>query len=66
MQLSLRNAPDHFIIHVGTNDLGSDKTARSIVNTTIDLPTSLKNDQHDVSISDIILRMDNANLNKNE
>ena len=44
MQPSLRNTPNHFILHVGTNDLVSDKTAESIANTTIDLATSLKND----------------------
>ena len=44
MQPSLRNAPKHFILHVGTNDLDSDKTAESIVNTIIDLARSLKDD----------------------
>ena len=33
MQPSLRNAPNHFILHVGTNDLDSDKTAKNIANT---------------------------------
>ena len=63
MQPSLRNAPNHFILHVGTNDLDSDKTAKSIANTIIDLAMSMKNDQH-VSISNIILRIDNTNLNE--
>ena len=64
MQPPLINAPNYFILHVGTNDLVSDKTAESIANTTIDLGTSLKNDQHDVSISNIILRTKNTNLNE--
>ena len=62
MQPSLRNAPNYFILHVGTKDLDSDKTAESIANTIINLATSLKNDQHDVSISNIILRTNNTNL----
>ena len=64
MQLSLRNPPNHFILHVGTNDLDSDKTAESIANTINCLATSLKNDQYDVNISDILLRTDNTNLNE--
>ena len=63
MQPSLRNVPNHFILHVCTNDLDSNKTAKSIANTIIDLTTSLKNDQYDVSISNM-LRTDNTNLNE--
>ena len=33
MQPSLRNTPNHFILHVGTNDPDSDKTAKNIANT---------------------------------
>ena len=51
IQRSLRNAPNHLILHVATNDLDPDKTDKSIANTKIDLTTSLKNDQHDISIS---------------
>ena len=40
------------------------KTAKSMANTTIDLATLLENDQHDISISNVIPRMDNTNLNK--
>ena len=64
MQSSLRNAPNDFILHVGTNDLDSDKTGKSIANIIIDLVASLKNDQHDVNISNIILGTDNTNLNE--
>ena len=35
-----------------------------MANTTIDLATLLENDQHDISISNVIPRMDNTNLNK--
>ena len=64
IQPSLSNAPNYFILHVGTNDLDSDKTAESIANTIIDHAMSLKNDQHDVSISNIILKTGNTNLNE--
>ena len=38
-------------------------TVKSIANTIIVLAMSLKNDQHDVSISNIILRTGNTDLN---
>ena len=67
MQHSSRNASNHFILHVGTNDLDSDKTAEHIANTlmmnTLMIPCD-DTDQHDVSISNIILRTDNTKLNK--
>ena len=46
---SLRSNADLLILHVGTNDLSSNELARSI----IDLATSVKNEKHDVSISNI-------------
>ena len=55
---SLRSTPNHFILHVGTNDLNSDQTSA-----VIDLATSLKNNQHDVSVSKITLRTDNSKPN---
>ena len=61
---SLRNVPNHFILHAGTNVLYAGKTAESIANAIIELATSLKNDQPDVKKSNIILRTDNTNLNE--
>ena len=55
---SLRSTPNHFILHAGTNDLNSDQTSA-----VIDLATSLKNNQHDVSVSNITLRIDNSKPN---
>ena len=52
--------------YVSTNDIDSDKTDESIANTIIDLATSLKTDQHYVSISNMILRIDHTNLNEKE
>ena len=39
-------------------------TVKSIANGIIVLATSLKNDQHDVSISNVILRTGNTDLNE--
>ena len=60
----LKHVQNLSTLYVDTNDLESDKTAESIANTIIDLATSLKNDQHNASISNIILRTDNKTLNQ--
>ena len=60
----LKHAQNLSTLYVDTNDLESDKTAESIANTIIDLATSLKNDQYNASISNIILRTDNTALNQ--
>ena len=52
---SVRSSLDHFILHVGTNDLSSDKSPEEIARSIIDLATSVKNEKHDVSISNIII-----------
>ena len=59
---SVRSSPDHFILHVGTNDLTSDKSSEEIARSIIDLATSVKNEKHEVSISNIIIRADNKKL----
>ena len=55
---SVRKSPDHFILHVGTNDLSSNKSSEEIARSITDLATSIKNEKHDVSISNIIIRTD--------
>ena len=50
--------PEHIILHVGTNDLTSEKTASQISRSIIELGTSLKNDTNTVSISAIVPRSD--------
>ena len=64
MKPSLRNPPDHFILHVGTNDLSSEKCSMEIAKSIINLACRLKNEIHDVSISTIILRTDDKKLNE--
>ena len=58
----VRSSPDHFILHVGTNDLSSDKSPEEIARSITDLATSIKNEKHDVSISNIIIRADDKKL----
>ena len=64
MKPSLRNPPDHFILHVGTNDLSSEKCSMEIAKSIINLACRLKNEIHDVSVSTIILRTDDKKLNE--
>ena len=62
---SVRSTPDHFILHVGTNDLSSDKSPEEIARSIIDLATLIKNEKHDVSIYNIIIRADDKKLEEN-
>ena len=55
---SVRNSLDLFILHVGTNDLSSNKSPEEIARSIIDLATPIKYKKHDVSISNIITRAD--------
>ena len=45
---SVRNSPDHFILHVDTNDLSSVKSPEKIVRLITDFATSIKNEKHEV------------------
>ena len=40
---SLQNKPDHFTLHVGTNDLVTDASSEQIAAAIIDVATLLKN-----------------------
>ena len=64
MKLSLRNPPDHFILHVGTNGLSSDKSPHEIAELIINLACQLKHEKQDVSVSTIILRTDDKILSE--
>ena len=64
MKLPLRNPPDHFIGHVGKNDLYYEKLPMEITESIINLAFRLKNEIHDVSVSTIILRTDDKKLNE--
>ena len=58
---SLRDPHDNFILHVGTNDLRRDESLATIVKSVIGIKVSFKNkkENHDISISNIIVRRDN-------
>ena len=58
--------PEHIILHVGTNDLNSERTASQIANSVITLATTLKNDNNKIHISLIVPRFDNLNNKVNE
>ena len=53
--------PNHIILHVGTNERKSSKTASQISRSVIDLALSLKSEANAVTISLIVPRKDNLN-----
>ena len=55
---TLRDNPDQIIVHVGTNDLASNKRPEQIAESIIGLATSLKSDTCDVLVSSITVRND--------
>ena len=58
--------PEHIILHFGTNDLKSEKTAIQIPNSIVELANSLKNETNSIHVSLIVLRNDNLNNKLNE
>ena len=63
---SLRENPDHFALHVGTNDLDSDRSPDLIAKSIVDVASSLKSNKHDVTISNIVTRNDRFMAKANE
>ena len=61
---SQRVNSDHYILHVGTNDLCLDRSPELIAKSVIDLALTLKSESHNVSVSNIIVRNDSDTLNK--
>ena len=61
---SLRTNPNHVIIHVGTNDLASDKTPKEIAEKIVNLTSLVKSETCDISVSSIVLRTDNTQSNQ--
>ena len=55
---SLRDKPSHLILHVRTNCLNSTKTAESVATSIVEQAITIKDDHHDVSVSDIVIRKD--------
>ena len=63
---SIRARPNHFIFHVGTNDLNSNRPPDKIAKAIIDLASELKSEKSGVSISSLIMRADKPELKKRE
>ena len=64
MEPSIRAKPNHFILHVGINDLNSNIPPDEIAKVIINLASELKSEKSGVSISSIIMRSDKPELNK--
>ena len=64
MKLSLRENPDHFILHVSANDSNTERSPELMAKSIADLGTTLKGNSRVVSVSKIIVRTDNSNLNE--
>ena len=57
----LKRNPDHFIIHVGTNDLRSHQDPETIAINIVEVANNSKTDTHKVLIASIVPRRDNLN-----
>ena len=66
MKPSLRENPDHFTLHVDTNDLNTERSPELKVKSIVDIATTLKGDSRNISVFNIIARTDNMNLNEKE
>ena len=63
---TLREKPDHIVLHVGTNDLVSDRPPDLIAKSIVHVASSMKNENHDVTVSHIITRTDHFKEKANE
>ena len=53
--------PQQIILHVGTNDLKTERTASQIAESMIDLTISLKNNGNMIAVSGIVASLDELN-----
>ena len=58
--------PEHVILHVGTNDLNSEKTASQIASSIVELAVPLRNDTNTIHISLTVPQNDSLNNKVNE
>ena len=63
---TLREKPDHIVLHEGKNDLVSDRPPDLIAKSIVDVASSMKNENHDVTVSNIITRTDHLKEKANE
>ena len=59
---TVRKELDLIILHAGTNDLRSDKTANNIASDIMKLVLELKSDKNEIMISSIVFRDDSPEL----
>ena len=60
---SVKSSPDHSILYVGTNDLPSNKSCHKMsIMSIMYLAISIKNEKHDICISNMIIRADDKKL----
>ena len=64
MKPSIKNSPDHFILHVGTNDLYSENSSMEMAESITNKAFRLKNEMHEVGVSIIVLRTHDKKLNE--
>ena len=64
MKSSLRENLNHFILHVGTNDLNKETSPELTAKSIVDLATMLKGNSRDVSVSNIIVCGNKSSLNE--
>ena len=62
MKSFLRERPDHLVLHVGKNDLDSERQPDLIAKSIADVAGTLKSEKHDVSISVIRVRNEKLKL----
>ena len=61
MKPSMREKFDRTILHVGKNDLNSNRPSNIIAKSIIDLTITLKSNSQNVNVSNITMRNDNFN-----
>ncbi len=59
---TMRRSPDLIVLHAGTNNLRSEKSAKDIANDTMKLVLEMKTDTNDVMVSSLIARSDDTKL----
>ena len=63
---TLREKSDHIVLHMGTNDLVFDWPPDLIAKSIVDVASSVKNENHDVTVSNIITQADHFKEKANE
>ena len=56
IKLSLCDKPSRLILHIRTSDLNSSKTVESIATSIVEEAIIIKDDHHDVSVSNTVIR----------